>query len=474
MPRTVRCVASDLFVRIDACLDGDAAEIARLVVRASGLERTIPDAGSSDADRSAVYRSLWAQAPTGRTFARRAEPESHDWTLTPSEMSFRIAGSRALMALDGEVGIREIELTIEGSHARWNARLGLSLGVESGDEVMQSGRFVRSAGAWRIEHLRSWPAIRSDAIPWVDEEDQPAPALLFDEAYWARVDRSVEEARDAHRTEPTTRARRRLGAALALARRIPEAFEVVGEIVASGEADSSDWRRRAQLAVDLGRLEEARFATDQIPRAPAPPVERWASMQIECDAELDEDSDRYCSFQTLHRLEAPEGSPFATVAVFSMDTGVAEPAGRTFVGVAARGEWRAATEVGSYVMAGNYPVGPIRFALTDPRLVQLDAEPGPELRADYEELAGVDDGGTRLERGVLVCGHLTAEPRCARLPTFMERRDRAGDRTSVARADLRFEQGAVFTRRLRGRDRLIRPGRRTLEEVLARVDAAPD
>ncbi|MBX3272075.1 MAG: hypothetical protein KF729_17550 [Sandaracinaceae bacterium] len=427
------------FVDLDACLGGELAEAAA-TVRAALSSPVVPVdlARLFTEDGELVFARLPAAGP-------------HDLVLGHAAMSARNAFfSETSGGIDPSAGAYEsgfgaVEVEREGDLARLR---GTHLEVYFGGEEHVDGgvtaELVRIEGAWRIRRLRTWP---------IDELAVDAGGR-FDAEEWAARDRAVDVARAAVAASAEPEARRLLVEALARAARLVEALEALGPLLA-GAPNVDDLNALAHLEALRGRAEPARAALQRA-RDPATPIRTLAgSMRRDwctsarvapADPDEDEGAETRCTFEVLAELPL-EGPDVRAVGVVRTITGV-EGAEALHLLVHTDGAWARGPRIAAGPIAGRAGDGPRRLTAADPRLVELDDAPPPELQMRYER-ESVEGDVVVTEAGVLVC---LARPRedgaCALVPERVERT--ANGRTQTSEYDVAFEGGELQARLRRG------------------------
>ncbi len=190
---------------------------------------------------AAPYLKIWDPKAT-YTKGRDKVPGPHDVT-----MSFEaFAEHQRLRYKEPPNGRSRIyfhreEATPKGDEAVFTAELARTF-FGGSDSMRRHYTLKKTPAGWRITSLREWPVAEKFA----------GEAVSYDKAYWKAADERVKETPEA---EPVPRTM-----VLVKAWRFQEAYELAVRRTQKTKTDPLAWISRAEMAIALGELADARKA----------------------------------------------------------------------------------------------------------------------------------------------------------------------------------------------------------------------
>lgn len=236
-----------------------------------------PEAAAASAVEEALLRVIkraeresFEQHETGRYLegfapdavwieGRREVADAHDVEVGRAAMAQMLARRhRAPLSGKEQLFLRDVEVEVAGDRA---VVLATARRVFFGGQDAIRRRYVmrRAGEGWQIAEVRSWPV----------QEMMQGLMRIYDDAYWLDLDEQADKAVASQ--DPLLG---RIGS-LVKARRIAEAYALAKTATEETPADPVAWRARADLAFELGRVDEALAAAKQTaklrPAEPLPP-----------------------------------------------------------------------------------------------------------------------------------------------------------------------------------------------------------
>ncbi len=233
----MRAVIALFFVAMAAPAAADEAEaVSRLVKRAerAGFERH---------DVKGWWRAM--AKDVARTTGRREVPDAHDYTLSGKALR-EVHRLRWRRAATGRTRLyfHDENTSVEGGAAVYTAEV--SHHFFGGSEVTRRRyELKRVKKRWRITKVRIW---------WV-RQNTAGEVEDFDNDFWLDADAKVEDLRK----EKVTSLEAVL-AGLVKARRLKEAYQATVDETKRESAKANAWIARANMALELGLLDDARKA----------------------------------------------------------------------------------------------------------------------------------------------------------------------------------------------------------------------
>lgn len=191
--------------------------------------------------------------------ARREVPDAHDVRIERKQKEQMVERRfRAPLTGKEQLFMRDVESKIEADRAVLSATLRR---VHFGGQDAVRHRYVlrRGAAGWQITEVRRWPV----------QEAMQGLMQIYDDSRWAQLDEQADRALAGSEEKPISRL-----TDLIKARRMAQAYALARTTTEQQPDDAAAWRARADMAFELGRIEEAvsagRRATQLSPGEPLP------------------------------------------------------------------------------------------------------------------------------------------------------------------------------------------------------------